>query len=66
MTTYQVVIEETISSTFEVQAGSGEEALEIARANYKSGKFIVDSECPTSKQMAVTGPDGEQTEWEVF
>ena len=63
---FTVTIEETISEGFEIEAETAEEALEIAEKEYKAGNFVVYPEQPISRQMAVTSPDGETSEWQEF
>ena len=62
---YEVIIEETISQKFVVEADSVESALEISKQNYKSGKFVLDQADVSHKQIACVGAN-EHTEWEVF
>ncbi|MCD8194889.1 MAG: DpnD/PcfM family protein [Coprobacillus sp.] len=40
MKRYQIIIEETISGTFEVDASSPEKAVQIARDKYKCSDFV--------------------------
>lgn len=40
---YRVCIEETISQEFEIEAESWEEALEKARADYRSGELVLEA-----------------------
>lgn len=66
MKKYTVTIEETISEDFEVQANSAEQALGIAARKYKGGEFVL---CPgelTYKQICVSSPESEITEWSEF
>lgn len=62
-----VTIEETISESFEVEADSINEALEIAKHKYNTGEFVIESGNVTNKmiQGIVEGSD-EETEWIEF
>ena len=63
---YTITIEETVARDFEVEANSAEEAYETAERKYKSGEFVLDpGECQ-SKQISITGPSNEATEWKEF
>ena len=63
---YTITIEETVAKDFEVEADSAEEAYKIAEQKYKSGEFVLDpGECQF-KQIAITAPSNEVTEWKEF
>ena len=53
MLKYQIVIEETIFSDFDVEAASPEEARSIAQKKYMEGKFVLDNPCLAQKRIAV-------------
>lgn len=60
---YAITIEEACAKDFEIEAESAEEAYEIAERKYKSGEFALDpGECQF-RQMAITSPSDEATEW---
>ena len=60
---YTITIEETCAKDFEIEAKSADEAYETAEQKYKSGKFILDpGECQF-RQIAITKPNEEATEW---
>ena len=61
---YTITIEETCTKNFDIEADSAEEAYEIAEHKYKSGgEFVLDpGECQF-KQIAITSPNNEATEW---
>ena len=63
---YTITIEETVAKNFEVEANDAEEAYEIAEQKYNSGEFVLDpGECQF-KQIAITAPSNEATEWQEF
>ncbi len=63
---YTITIEETVAKDFEVEADDAEEAYEIAEQKYNSGEFILyPGECQF-KQIAITKPSNEATEWREF
>jgi len=66
MRKYRVVIEETVSETFEVEATSEEDAVAAAIREYNAGNFVVDSDNVEHRQISVIGDDGELTDWVEF
>ena len=63
---YTITIEETNAKDFGIEAESAEEALEMAEQKYKSGEFVLDpGECQF-RQIAITTPSSESTEWREF
>lgn len=63
---YAITIEETNAKDFGIEAESAEEAYKIAEHKYKSGEFVLDpGECQF-KQIAITSPSNESTEWTEF
>ena len=63
---YTITIEETVAKDFEVEANDAEEAYEIAEQKYNSGEFVLDpGECQF-RQIAITKPSEEATEWREF
>lgn len=63
---YTITIEETVTKDFEVEANDAEEAYKIAEQKYNSGEFVLDpGECQF-KQIAITAPSNEATEWKQF
>lgn len=66
MKRYVITIEELVSKEFVVEAKDAEEAMEIAEKKYKNGEFVLDPGDLVTKQMAITGPDDEATEWCEF
>lgn len=63
---YTITIEETVVKDFEIEASSADEAYEMAEQKYKSGEFVLDpGECQF-RQIAITKPSNECTEWREF
>lgn len=63
---YTITIEEAVAKDFEVEADGAEEAYEIIEQKYKLGEFVLDpGECQF-KQIAITAPSNEATEWREF
>lgn len=63
---YTITIEEAVAKDFEVEANSADEAYETAERKYKSGEFVLDpGECQF-RQIAITKPSEEATEWREF
>ena len=63
---YRVVIEETISEEFEIEATSEEDATSKAIQEYEAGNFIVGSDNVECRQISIIGTDGELTDWIKF
>ena len=63
---YTITIEETNAKDFEIEAESAEEAYEIAEQKYKSGEFVLDPGERQFKQIVITNPSKEATEWREF
>lgn len=66
MAKYTVTIEEKVSQGFEVEAESAEKAMEIAEQKYHDGEFVLEPGELVAKQMAITSPESEATEWTEF
>ena len=63
---YTITIEETVAKDFGVEADDAEEAYETAEQKYESGEFVLDpGECQF-RQIAITAPSDEATEWREF
>lgn len=63
---YTITIEETVSKDFEIEADSAEGVYEMAEQKYKDGEFVLDpGECQF-RQIAITAPNNEATEWKEF
>lgn len=61
-----ITIEETVTRDFEVEADGAEEAYEMAMWSYKSGDFVLYPGDCQFKQIAITAPSNEATEWQEF
>lgn len=60
---YTITIEETCTKDFDIEADSAEKAYKIVEHKYKSGEFVLDpGECQF-RQMTITNPSEESTEW---
>lgn len=67
MKKFVVSIEEIIAQTFELEAGSLEEAMEKAQELYKEGVLVLDNPICTSRQMACFDEmTDEETGWVEF
>ena len=66
MKKYRVVIEETISEEFEIEATSEKDAVARAIQEYNAGNFIVSSDNVEQRQISVVDEDGELTDWIAF
>lgn len=64
MSRYIVIIEETVSKRFTVEADDAQDALSIAREKYRNGDLVLDPGELESVQMAVVDDAGEIGEWE--
>ncbi len=63
---YTITIEETVTKDFEIEANSADEAYETAEQKYKNGELVLDpGECQF-RQIAITAPSDEATEWKEF
>jgi len=68
MKKFTVTVEEIVSGNFEIEAETAEEALKFAEEDYNSGDLVIreNANHPVFRQMAVSAPDGECTEWQEF
>ncbi len=66
MKKFTIVIEETVSELFEIEADNAMQAMEIAKEKYKKGEFVLSPGEVITKQMAITSPESEATEWDEF
>lgn len=63
---FTIIIEETVSQDFEVEAKNAEDAMKIAAEKYKNCEFVLEPGNLICKQMGVVSPDNEMTEWIRF
>ena len=63
---YTITIEEAVAKDFEVEANNADEAYETAEQKYKSGEFVLDPGDCQFRQIAITKPSKEATEWREF
>lgn len=63
---FVVTIEETIAQDFEVIAESAEQAMKIVEDKYRKCEFVLEPGELHYKQMAITEPNSEATEWHEF
>ena len=61
---FKITIEEHVTETFEVEANSIEEAIDITGNKYKNGEFVLENGNVTYRCMAVQEPIA--TEWMEF
>ena len=66
MKKYCVVIEETISEEFEIEAISKEDAISKAIREYKAGNFVVGPDNVEYRQISVVDEDEELKDWIAF
>ncbi len=66
MKKYIITIEESISKDFGIEADTAEEAMAIAEHRYRNGEYVLDPGDLVAKQMAITSPCNEATEWKEF
>ena len=67
MSKIKVTIEEHISQTFEAEAASIEEAMELAEERYWKGEYVLDSEAGVNARlMSADDGNGDCTEWVEF
>ena len=64
MKTYRIIIEETLSDEFEIEADSEEDAIDKAINEYNEGNFVVGSNV-TFRQISIVEDDGFK-EWIEF
>ncbi len=63
---FVIAIEETVAQEFEIIADTAEEAVEIAKEQYKKGIIVLSPGEAQFRQMAIVKPEKESTEWCEF
>ena len=63
---YTITIEEAVTKDFEIEANSASEAYETAEQKYKDGEFVLDPGDCQFRQITITKPSDEATEWREF
>ena len=67
MKTFKITIEEMVSETFDIEAETIEEAMEIAEEQYYEGSLALEPGNLVAKQMmAEDEENNEATEWVEF
>lgn len=66
MKKYTITIEEMISKDFEIEANTAEEAMALAEYRYRAGEYVLAPGNLVAKQMAISSPNNEPTEWTEF
>ena len=67
MKTFNITIEETVSQTFEIEADSLEEAMEIAEQKYDDCEIVLEPRELVNKQMKGYDAEAEEeTSWVEF
>lgn len=66
MNKFVITIEETVGKDFEIVAESAEQAMQIAVNKYQNGEFVLEPGEVLFKQMAITKPNSEVSEWCEF
>ena len=61
---FKITIEEHVTETFEVEANSIEEAMDITENKYKNGEFVLENGNVTYRCMAAQ--EHIVTEWTEF
>lgn len=64
MPVYEVLIEETLSGSFLLEAPTADEAAEAARRSYRSGGLVLEPGELHGARLCVVGEDGTCGPWE--
>ena len=65
-TKYKVVVEETISENFEIEAENIHEALKISEQQYKNGDLVLSPGNLIFKQILICDEKGNCSDWYEF
>lgn len=63
---YTITIEETVAKDFEIEINNANEVYETAEQRYTDGEFVLDPVECQFRQIAITKPSNESTEWREF
>lgn len=64
---FKIIIEETVSDTFEIYAEDIDTAMEIAERNYKAGEIVLSPGYVAERKMHITDTDtGFELGWVEF
>lgn len=63
---FRVIIEETISDEFEIEAASQKEAVNCAIKQYKTGVFVLSPGNLEQHKISLIDKTGQPTEWIEF
>lgn len=66
MKRFVIAIEETVVQEFTVDANSAEEAMKLTKRLYRKGEYVLEPGEVQFRQMAITKPNSEVTEWVKF
>lgn len=64
--TYKIIIKETVSQTFDVQANNENEAIKIAQDKYKSCDFVLEPGHLICKQIAIDSSNCQDIKYFEF
>lgn len=63
---YSIIIEETISENFEIEAEDIDEALKVAKQKYKNGEIVLNPGNLIFKQISASDEKGNSVDWHEF
>ena len=63
---FHIIIEETVSETFEIEARDIQEALNIAKKGYDNCDIVLSPGQLTEKRISAYDDDGNTVDWHEF
>ena len=60
---FTIIIEETVSQTFEIEAETEDAAIEIGTAKYKNGEIVLEPGDLQEARICVLNEQGEYDKW---